>query len=336
MKKKIFGILAATAIAFTFVFGSALTVHAADIPFLQGSLSEAIMTAALTDVNTRKPNFIEYDYLIYQDSSTTFLVALFDRYFDNYIRFDMSLDSDWDLDRVGIVFSANATYPRVSYKYDLSNGSYVSTYNSTSGTDYTFPQDKYMYYTNMDIYERTFDPEYFPSVVINVKQSTGYKNLYPVDPNWLLNAGVDPDYLWWQIDQDIQYELLEEEKKQTDFWEKSFCIWTFGLIGDQCDVVIDEIKTDLGETQNPLTFWIELIGGVSTLVVGLIEWGAEIVVTGIAAVSGVFNAVIGFGTSMKSLFGYLPDPVDNVANLGVDISIGVGLLKLGRLLFLKV
>jgi hypothetical protein len=331
MKHKILSVLACTAIAFTFVFGASLTVHAADITFNVGTLSEAVATAALSDVNDRMPTFIEYDYVIYQTSSTEFIISIYNKaQFDNYIRFDNTLDSgDWDLDAVVIVYNASATYPRYNYKYLISNGNYVSSASYTSSGEATFSQTYYMYYSNMPLVERTYDSEYYPAVT-NINRTTGFKGVYPVDPNWLLDAGVDPDYLWWQINLDVDYEMLEESKKQTTFAEMIACF--FMPFDPACES---------GEpTDSPFydisTFWGDLFDGIGSLFTGLLGFFITLASEGVSAVTGVFANIISFGSSIKTLFGYLPDPIDNIADLGIDISLGVGLLKLGRMIFLKV
>lgn len=345
MKRKVFMILSAFAIAFTFTFGAALSVHAANITFNVGSLSEAVMTAALQDLNARKPDWIEYDYVVFQTSATQFGILLYNKAeFDNYIRFDNTVDgNDWDLDRVAIIAGASTAYPRYNYYYLISNGSYVSNASYTSNVDYTFSTTYYMYYTNMPLIERTWDPEYFPTIIVNNTQTTGFKGLYPIDPNWLLNSGVDPDYLWWQINMDVDYQILDEEKNQTDLLESmgdvlkvQFCALFGTWVGGDCADVNDQLQDYFATEGNPVTFWIDLIKACGTLITGLVDWGYTTVTAGVAAITGVFDNTLDFVASIKTLFGYLPDPVDNIANVGLDISAGVGLLHLARLVFLKV
>lgn len=344
MKHKVIGIVSAIAIAFVFTFGSSLSVHAADVTFTVKSLTESVFTAAATDLKSRDSLWYQKDYIFYEYSSTDFMVTVIPKENNSYIAFVHTDDTDWDLDRVTVFAYASSSAPRKNYRYSKSTGAYISTTTTTTGGTFTLTGTAYYgMYTNMILYQRTFDQEYYPNVIIDVPVNKPYLGLGYPDPNWLFTSGISEEAYWLSMGIDYQKIMADQAQQQTDllsgistFLEVGYCTTIGGLFDSKCDAYRQTIKDYYNENVDPFTFWIDVVKAVSTLVTGLVTIGANAVTNGISAISGVFQNTINFVTSVKTLFGFLPDPIDNIANVGLDVSAGVGLLHLVRLVFLKV
>lgn len=344
MKNKVLGIVSAIAIAFVFTFGASLSVHAADVTFTVKSLTESVFTAAATDVKSRDSLWYQKDYIIYEYSSSDFMITVIPKENNSYIAFVHTDDTDWDLDRVTVFAYASSSLPRVNYRYSKSTGAYISTTTTTTGGTFTLTGTAYYgMYTNMTLYQRTWDQEYYPNVIIDVQVNKPYLGLGYPDPNWLFVSGISEEAYWLSMGIDYQKIMAEQAQQQTDllsgistFLEVGYCTTIGGLFDSNCDAYRQTIKDYYNEIVDPLTFWIDLIKASATLVTGLISWGYNTITAGVNAIPGVFTNTTSFVTNVKTLFGFLPDPIDNVANIGLDISAGVGLLHLIKLVFLKV
>ena len=170
MKKILITLSIVSAIALTLVMVYPLTVKAAAEGYLKGSQPAGIVTA-LQDLYSRKNDFLNYEYIIYQSSSNTsqMIISLFDKSLNNEMEFDHTYDADYDLDRVNVYYYADSTKLRYNYIYVISTGAYVSSSSwSTSGT-YTLSPTKYFYYGSMPVKQKVYDATLYPAIYTEYK-----------------------------------------------------------------------------------------------------------------------------------------------------------------------
>lgn len=317
---------------FVAMFNMGSSVYAVDISFTPLNLTEAAATAAFTNLKTRDALWYQKDYFIYKYNSTLFGIVVIEKNTNNKVLFDHTDDADFDLDRVWVSYHASTLAPATHYRYSISTGAYSTSVSVTTPGSITVSGPAYYsYYTNMKLYQRTYDEEFFPNVIIDVQKQSPYLALGYPNPDWLFVSGVSEEAYWLSMGIDYQQIIADYEAQQANWIRDLVCFVMFNT-DPACESgnAVDSPFYDL------TFFWEDFASGISGLFIGTIDFFKALVGEGLTAVSGVFANILSFGSSIKTLFGYLPYPIDNIADLGIDISVGLALLKLGRMVFLKV
>lgn len=331
MKRKVLITVSALLLSFGFLFNFSVGVSAADIPFTPLTLTEAAATSAFSDLKNRDPLWYQKDYFIYKYNSTLFAIAVIPKENGSKVIFDDTIIQDFDLDRVWVDARASTSSARKDYRYNISTGAYSTTVTTTvNGSFIVSGPTYYSYYTNMNLVNRTYDSEFFPNVIIDVPLTKPHLGLGYPNPDWLFQSGVSEEAYWLALGIDYQQIIADNAVKQTDHLEDIYC-FLFSW-----DAACDSGNIEDSPFYDLTFFWTDLFNAISTFFSSFVTFIANIATQGINAISGVFNNVATFGTSIKTLFSYLPAPFNTISNLGIDISLGIALLKLGRMVFLKV
>jgi hypothetical protein len=261
MRKKILVVFSAFALFLVVVFNGATPVFAGDIPFTPLTLTEAVATAAFTDLKNRDPLWYQKDYFIYKYSSTLFAIMVVSKDNGSIVIFDDTIIQDFDLDRVWVDARASVSSSRKDYRYSISTGAYNTTITTTvNGSFIVSGPTYYAYYTNMNLVNRTYDSEYFPNVIIDVPLTKPHLGLGYPNPDWLFQSGVSEEAYWLAMGIDWQEIIAENQQEQTDWIKDLTCFFLFNT-----DPACDSGDPADSPFYSPLLFFTDFVDGIGGL-----------------------------------------------------------------------